>query len=229
MGMKWFIGGTRVIKISYQLSWKRFWAAFVPNLEETKVEACRGMPLNLHSLPSSLMKYRNDDPYYGTLLWSTESSTDPIYAEGLYTITAYIGGHDVTTTSNSITTNTRLILSTNPTQWYFLPLGNEFYQLLPASSTTTEVVYTGSATYSMTAGSNVTLHVGNAQESEIWKITAVDNGYSIFTSRDSITQQMPIQEYSWVVWDGSTSAGTALRLLESNLTDVNQWFEIVAV
>jgi hypothetical protein len=174
----------------------------------------------------------NDDPYYGTLLWSASSSesTNPTYPEGYYTIKSYTGDHYATTPSNSISANTQLTLDTNPTQWYFLPLGNEYYQLLPASSSASVVVYTGSTTYSPTNGSKVALQGYSSQESETWKIMNVSEaGYVIFTARDSITQQIPVTEYSWGVADGNTSVSTALELVQTDDTNSAQWFMITAL
>ena len=76
----------------------------------------------------------------------------------------------------------------------------------------------------------MTLHTYNSQESETWKIANVSEpGYVMLTARDSITQQMPVTEYNWGVRNGSQSAGASLSLVESDASDVNQWFVITAV
>ncbi len=149
--------------------------------------------------------YWSDDTGWGTLLYTLNAVSPPVY-DGVYEIANVQSGLALDTVSGGTGQGVKIVqdayTGTGTQQWMMIPYGNEYYGLYPKS---------GSATYTINSGAlpsvpldDIDLHSG-ISENAIWWMHSTSGGIQV-VARDSRVNGIATN-IAWDVSGGSYNSG----------------------
>jgi hypothetical protein len=149
--------------------------------------------------------YWSDDTGWGTLLYTINPVSPPIY-DGVYEIANVQSGLALDTLNGGTGQGTDIIqdayLSHSSQQWMMVPYGNEYYVLYPKNGTTAYVVNSGASP--SVPDDDVWLHSGIGDNS-IWWMHSTSGGIQV-VARDSRINGIATN-IAWDVSGGSYNSG----------------------
>lgn len=160
----------------------------------------------------------NDDPGFGTLLWSLNPSISPSEYGGTNKIIDANSGMAVETVNSGTSQGTQIDQNnyngSSHQQWIFTPLGGNYYRIVNLNANNTNIVDSGANPSK--SGVGIHLWGGSGNDNQIWQVVDDGSGHVRIYARDTVIMKFPITNLLWDVTGGSLAAGAVIEMAQTN-------------